>query len=216
MTMLAATAEDQGQAGRCPWCGSDPFYVDYHDREWGRPIRDPRALWEMLVLESFQAGLSWITILRKREGFRAAFQGFDPTVIASWGEAEIARLLLDPGIIRHRGKIESTIRAARAWAEVEAAEGFSAWIWSFTGGQPLQNRPLAILDVPAQTEVSVALSKALKKRGFNYCGPTVAYAFMQAAGLVNDHLASCPAGDACAAAQEAPPLPLAKPIPARI
>ena len=180
-------------ADRCPWCGTDPLYVAYHDDEWGVPERNGRALWEKLVLEGFQAGLSWITILRKREGFRAAFAGFDPVIVAGWGEAEVARLLADPGIVRHRGKIEGAIRSARAWQEVEAREGFAAYVWRHVDGQPLQNAPVTMADVPPETPLSRALSKQLRKDGFAFCGPTTVYAFMQAAGLVNDHLAGCPA-----------------------
>ena len=177
---------------RCPWCGSDPLYVAYHDTEWGRPERDARALWESLILECFQAGLSWITILRRRETFRAAFEGFRPEVIAGWGEAEVTRLLADPGIIRHRGKIEGTIRGAQAFLRIEAREGFAGFIWRHA--PPPKPRPRAMGEVPAQTEASVALSKALKKESFSFCGPTIVYAFMQASGLVNDHLESCPHG----------------------
>jgi DNA-3-methyladenine glycosylase I len=176
---------------RCPWCGSDPLYVAYHDHEWGRPERDARALWECLILEGFQAGLSWITILRRREGFREAFAGFDPAVIATWGEDEVARLLADARIIRHRGKIEGTIAGARAFLRIEAGEGFAPFLWRHVGGEPVVNRPATMADVPAQTAQSVALSKALKAEGFKFCGPTIVYAFMQAAGLVNDHLAGC-------------------------
>jgi DNA-3-methyladenine glycosylase I len=178
---------------RCPWCGTDPLYVAYHDDEWGVPLRDGRALWEALVLEGFQAGLAWITILRKREGFRAAFAGFDPATVAGWGEGDVARLLADPGIVRHRGKVEGAIRSARAWLEVEAREGFAAYIWKHVDGQPLQNAPRTMADVQAETLVSRALSKQLRKDGFAFCGPTTVYAFMQAAGLVNDHLLGCPA-----------------------
>jgi DNA-3-methyladenine glycosylase I len=179
---------------RCPWCGTDPLYVAYHDQEWGRPERDPQRLFELLVLESFQAGLSWITILRKRAAFRSAFAGFDPVTLARWGEPEIRRLLADPGIVRHRGKIEGTLRGARAYLRVEAAQGFSPFLWSFVGGQPIVNRPASLGDVPARTAQSQAMSKALKAEGFNFVGPTITYAFMQAAGMVNDHLASCPFG----------------------
>jgi DNA-3-methyladenine glycosylase I len=179
---------------RCPWCGTDPLYVAYHDHEWGRPERDPRKLFELLILESFQAGLSWITILRKREAFRAGFAGFDPETLASWGEPDVLRLLADPGIVRHRGKIEGTLRGARACLKIEAAQGFSAFLWSFVGGTPIINRPASLGEVPAQTAASQAMSKALKAEGFNFVGPTITYAFMQAAGLVNDHLASCPFG----------------------
>ena len=178
---------------RCPWCGSDPLYVAYHDHEWGRPERDPQRLFELLILESFQAGLSWITILRKRAAFRTAFHGFDPSVIATWGEDDVTRLLADPGIVRHRGKIEGAIRGAQAWLRIEAREGFSPFLWSFTGGTPVQNRPARTADVPARTPQSETMSKALKDEGFNFVGPTITYAFMQASGMVNDHLASCPA-----------------------
>ncbi len=177
---------------RCGWVGADPLYEAYHDTEWGVPEYDSRALWEKLVLDGFQAGLSWITILRKRENFRAAFQGFDPDVIASWGEAEVARLLTDPGIIRHRGKIEATIGNARAWQRIEAEQGFDRYLWDHVGGSPLQTRWQTLAEVPAQTELSVRISKDLKKRGFTFCGPTIVYAFMQAVGMVNDHLVTCP------------------------
>lgn len=183
---------------RCSWCGSDPLYVAYHDREWGIPERDARALWEMLMLEAFQAGLSWITILRKRETFRAAFAGFRPEVVARWGEDDVRRCLADPGIVRHRGKIEATIRGAQAYERIEAREGFSAFLWSFVGGRPLQPARRALSDVPAQTPQSVAMAKALKREGFGFCGPTITYAFMQASGMVNDHLTSCPSHAALA------------------
>jgi len=177
---------------RCGWAGDDPLYIAYHDTEWGVPVHDGRALWEALVLEGFQAGLSWITVLRKRENFRSAFQGLDPDVIAEWGEAEVARLLRDPGIIRHRGKIAATIGNARAWQAIESEQGFARYIWGFVGGRPVQNRWQSLAEVPAQTDLSVKLSKDLKRRGFRFCGPTIVYAFMQAAGLVNDHLVGCP------------------------
>jgi len=184
--------ENTSNSSRCPWCGTDPLYVAYHDHEWGRPERDPQRLFELLILESFQAGLSWITILRKRDSFRAAFHGFHPETLATWGETEVTRLLQDPGIVRHRGKIEGTIRGARAYLRIEAAQGFSPFLWSFVGGQPIQNHPARLSDVPSQTPHSQALSKALKAEGFNFVGPTITYAFMQAAGLVNDHLVTCP------------------------
>lgn len=184
---------------RCPWCGTDPLYVAYHDGEWGLPERDARALWEKLVLEGFQAGLSWITILRKREGFRAAFAGFDPAVVAGWGEDQVARLMADAGIVRHRGKIEGAIRSARAFLEVEAREGFAAYVWRHVDGRPVQNAPRSMADVPAETDISRALSRQLRKDGFAFCGPTTVYAFMQAAGLVNDHLVGCPARERVAA-----------------
>jgi DNA-3-methyladenine glycosylase I len=177
---------------RCPWAGTEPLYVEYHDQEWGVPQRDDRALFEMLVLEGFQAGLSWITILRKRENFRRAFDGFDPARMARYSEKKVERLLGDAGIIRHRGKIESSILSARAWLEVmEKGPGFSKLVWDFVGGKPIVNRRRGSGDVPAQTDLSKALSKELARRGFRFCGPTTAYAFMQATGLVNDHLVSC-------------------------
>ena len=179
---------------RCPWCGTDPLYIAYHDHEWGRPERDPQKLFELLILEGFQAGLSWITILRKRDAFRSAFSGFDPATLASWGEPEVLRLLADPGIVRHRGKIEGTLRGAKEFLRIEAAEGFSAFLWSFVGGQPIINRPRSLGHVPARTPQSLAMSKALKTEGFSFVGPTITYAFMQAAGMVNDHLVSCPFG----------------------
>lgn len=177
---------------RCGWCGDDPIYIAYHDTEWGVPEYDGRALWEKLVLDGFQAGLSWITILKKRDAFRRAFVGFDPHIIAEWGEPEITRLLADPGIVRHRGKIEATIRGARAWLQVEAREGFSAFLWRYVDGTPLQPKPQTLADVPAQTPLSTQISKDLKKAGFGFCGPTITYAFMQATGMVNDHVVTCP------------------------
>jgi DNA-3-methyladenine glycosylase I len=179
-------------ADRCPWCGTDPLYVAYHDDEWGAPERDGRALWEKLVLDGFQAGLSWITILRKREAFRARFEGFDPERVARWGPAEIEAALADPGIVRHRGKIEAAIRGARAWCEMGGAEPFAALCWNAVDGRVRQNRFATMAEVPAATPESAALSKALKARRFGFCGPVIVYAFMQACGLVNDHLTTCP------------------------
>lgn len=176
---------------RCDWCGDDPLYVAYHDTEWGVPERDPRALFEKLTLEAFQAGLSWITILRKREGFRSAFAGFDPAIIAGWGDAEVARLLQDSGIVRHRGKIEATIGNARAYLEIEEKQGFSPYLWGFVADAPIQNQWTSLSEVPGSTDISKVLSKDLKARGFKFCGPTIVYAFMQAVGMVNDHLVSC-------------------------
>jgi DNA-3-methyladenine glycosylase I len=179
------------EPNRCAWCGTDALYVAYHDNEWGRPLHDPRALWECLVLEGFQAGLSWITILRRREGFRAAFQGFDPAVIADWGEPEVLRLLADPGIIRHRGKIEATIAGAQAFLRIEAREGFAPFLWKHVGHQPIVNQ-LRLQDQPQTDTVEArALAKALKAEGFKFCGPTISYAFMQAVGMVNDHALTC-------------------------
>lgn len=177
---------------RCTWPGTDPQYVAYHDEEWGVPEWDSRALFEKLILDGFQAGLAWITILRKREEFREAFAGFDPDVIAEWGEAEVEELLQNTGIVRHRGKIEATIGNAKAWQRIEAEQGFSDYLWSYVGGSPIQNRWTTMAQVPASTPVSERLSKDLKKAGFKFCGPTIVYAFMQAVGMVNDHMVTCP------------------------
>lgn len=176
---------------RCSWCEGHPEYISYHDEEWGVPERDSRALFESLILEGFQSGLSWITILKKREGFRRAFAAFDPDVIANWGDDEIERLVQDEGIVRHRGKIAATIKNARAWQEIEAKGGFSEFIWRYVDGIPLQPQRAALSDVPAKTDLSTQISKDLKKAGFGFCGPTTVYAFMQAAGLVNDHVVTC-------------------------
>ena len=176
---------------RCGWCGDLPVYVAYHDQEWGVPERDPRALWEKLVLDGFQAGLSWITILKKRDAFRAEFDGFDPERVAAWDAARIDRALLNPGIIRHRGKIEATVRGARAFLDIEAQEGFAPWLWSFVGGAPIQNDWPDLSHVPTDTPESHAMSKALMARGFGFCGPVITYAFMQATGMVNDHVVTC-------------------------
>lgn len=188
-------------AERCGWCGDDPLYVAYHDDEWGVPERDSRALFEKLCLDGFQAGLAWITILRKREAFRAGFAGFDPDVIADWGEAEVSRLVADAGIVRHRGKIEATIGNARAWQRLEAEHpgGFSAFIWSAVGGAPIDHRFTELRQVPPTDPRTDLLSKQLKKAGFGFCGPTIVYAFAQAVGMFNDHLVDCPAHDRCAA-----------------
>jgi len=176
---------------RCGWCGEDSLYVNYHDTEWGVPEWDSRALWEKLILDGFQAGLAWITILRKRENFRAAFEGFDPNVIAEWGEEDVLRLLQDEGIVRHRGKIEATIGNAKAWQKIEADVGFDRFIWDRVDGVPVQNNFATLADVPAETALSKQLSKDLKKAGFRFCGPTIAYAWLQACGIVNDHVATC-------------------------
>ena len=176
---------------RCAWCGDDPLYIAYHDREWGVPCRDSRALFAQLMLESFQAGLSWITILRKRENFYARFANFNPDILAGWGEAQVEAALQDAGIIRHRGKIVAAIKGAQAWQKIEAGEGFAAFIWQTVDGAPIDNRVQAQADVPASTPASTALSKRLKTAGFNFCGPVICYAFMQAAGLVNDHATTC-------------------------
>jgi len=176
---------------RCEWCGTDPIYVKYHDTEWGVPERDSRALWEKLILDGFQAGLSWITILKKRDAFRAGFDNFDPHKVAEYNQADITRLLADPGIVRHRGKIEATISNARAWQQIEGQGGFDQFLWRYMDGQPLQNTFLTKDEVPTQTPLSVQISKDLKKAGFKFCGPTIVYAFMEAVGMVNDHQVTC-------------------------
>jgi DNA-3-methyladenine glycosylase I len=173
---------------RCKWAESDPQLCSYHDEEWGVPQHDSRALWEMLMLEGFQAGLSWAIILRKRDAFRKAFKNFDPEAVARFGEADVARLVKDPGIIRSRAKIEATIGGAQAYLKMhEAGEDFSTWVWDFVGGKPIQNRG----DLVAKTPLSEELSKALKKRGFKFVGPVIVYAWMQAVGIVNDHAPYC-------------------------
>ena len=179
---------------RCAWRGlnGDPLYEAYHDTEWGVPERDPRALWEKLVLDGFQAGLSWITILRKRQAFREAFAGFDPEVVARFGDEDRARLLDDASIIRSRSKIDAAIRGARIYLDMrEQGEDFSAFLWSFVGGEPIQNAWTTDTGVPAQTPEAQAMAKALKAKGFNFVGPVIVYAFMQATGMVNDHLTCC-------------------------
>ena len=180
-------------ARRCHWAGSDPLYIAYHDEEWGVPVHDDRQLFEMLNLEGAQAGLAWITILRKREGYRKAFANFDATKIARYGAREKARLLTDAGIVRNRAKIDAFIGNARAFLDVQREFGsFDAYLWPFVGGAPKINRPRTMKDVPARTPESDALSKDLKKRGFTFVGSTICYAYMQAVGMVNDHLVTCP------------------------
>ncbi|WBU64356.1 DNA-3-methyladenine glycosylase I [Paracoccus aerodenitrificans] len=176
---------------RCAWCGTEPIYVDYHDQEWGVPEYAPRSLWEKLVLDGFQAGLSWITILRKRDSFREVFEDFDPERVARWDQNNVENALKNPGIIRHRGKIESTVRGARLFLDIESKQGFTPYLWSFVGGAPVQNDFASMAEVPASTAESTAMSKTLKKQGFNFCGPVICYAFMQAVGMVNDHMTSC-------------------------
>ena len=177
---------------RCAWVTADPIYVAYHDEEWGRPLRDPDRLFEMLVLEGAQAGLSWTTILRKRGGYRSAFAGFAPEAVAAFGPDDVDRLMLDAGIVRNRAKIESAIDNARAILALEAAgTPFVEHLWSFIGGHAVQNRFAETGQLPAETPESAALSKDLKKRGFRFVGPTTMYAFMQAVGMVNDHTRDC-------------------------
>jgi len=185
---------------RCAWPGEDPLYCAYHDTEWGVPEYDSRALYEKLVLDGFQAGLSWITILRKRENFRKAFHGFDPQKIARYGNRDVERLLGNEGIIRSRAKIEAAIRGARLWLEIEDKEpgGFTELIWKHVDGKPRINRFKSMSQVPAKTTMSEGLARELKQRGFNFCGPVIVYAFAQAVGMVNDHVTSCFRHDECA------------------
>ena len=179
---------------RCGWVNeADPVYVAYHDHEWGKPVRDDRALWELFCLEAFQAGLSWITILRQRENFRAAFAQFDPRAVATFTEQDVERLMQDGGIIRARAKILATIAAARIWcAMMDRGERFSDLVWSVVDGKSIKNHWTTLSQVPVATPESTRLSKLLKARGFKFCGPVICYAFMQAAGLVDDHIADCP------------------------
>jgi DNA-3-methyladenine glycosylase I len=177
---------------RCTWCGADPLYVGYHDEEWGVPVRDDRELFEHLVLDGAQAGLSWITILRKRENYRRAFDGFDPNKMAKYGPRQITRLMADEGIVRNRRKIEAAIVNARAYLELQNEAGsFSEFLWQFVGGRPRVNSWKSVAQLPAKSPESEAMSKELKHRGFKFVGPTICYAFMQAAGLVNDHIVDC-------------------------
>lgn len=179
--------------GRCAWPGEDPLYVAYHDEEWGVPEYDPRALYEKLVLDGFQAGLSWITILRKRENFRKAFHKFEPAKIARYGERDIARLMKNEGIIRSEPKIKAAIRGAQLWLDIEEKEpgGFREFIWKHVGGRPVVNRFRTMTQVPPKTQMSEGLSKELKQRGFTFVGPVIVYAFAQAVGMVNDHVVTC-------------------------
>jgi DNA-3-methyladenine glycosylase I len=179
---------------RCGWRGmqGDPLYEAYHDTEWGVPEYDSRALWEKLVLDGFQAGLAWITILRKRDGFRAAFDDFDPEKVARYGEADRARLMADAGIVRSNAKIDAAISGARIYLDMrDKGEDFSKFLWAFTDGKPIQNRFTAISQVPAKTDLAEDMAKALKAKGFKFVGPVIVYAFMQATGFVNDHLVEC-------------------------
>jgi DNA-3-methyladenine glycosylase I len=184
---------------RCPWPKQDPLYLAYHDEEWGVPEFDDRALFEKLILDGFQAGLSWITILRKRENFRTAFDGFNPEKIARYREPKIERLMRDAGIVRNRAKIEGAVSSARGYLDImEKGPGFSAFLWDFLDGKPKANRFRSIKQVPAETELSRKMSKELIGRGFKFVGPTIVYAFMQAVGMVNDHLVTCHRHAPCA------------------
>jgi DNA-3-methyladenine glycosylase I len=184
-------------ATRCPWCGDDPLYVRYHDEEWGVPLHDDRRLFEMLILEGAQAGLSWITILRKRDAYRKAFDRFDARKIARYDQKKIRALLANPGIVRNRLKIEATVKNAKAFLAVQKEFGsFDAYLWGFVGGAPKVNRPKTLKHIQPTTTESDALSRDLKKRGFTFVGSTICYAFMQAVGMVNDHLVTCSRGGA--------------------
>jgi len=184
---------------RCPWPAADPVYVAYHDEEWGVPEYDGRALFEKLILDGFQAGLSWITILRKRDSFRAAFDGFEPAAIARYDAAKVEALMQDTGIVRNRAKILGTIDGAKAWLALEEGPGFSRFLWDRVDGRAIENQWQAMEDVPAETPLSLALSRDLRALGFRFVGPTIVYAFMQAVGMVNDHLVGCFRHEACAA-----------------
>jgi len=199
--MTAARLHDDGLT-RCPWPGDDPLYVAYHDNEWGVPEYDDRALFEKLILDGFQAGLSWITILRKRDNFRRAFDDFDPAKIARYDAAKIQELMNDVGIVRNRAKIEGAIGSAKAWLKIqEKGPGFSKLLWDFVGGAPKVNAFKTTAGVPASTPLSVKISKELSAHGFKFVGPTIVYAFMQAVGMVNDHLVSCHCHARCGAMQ---------------
>ena len=195
--------KSHGEKQRCRWAGSDPLMSAYHDEEWGVPEYDSRALWEKLMLDGFQAGLSWSIILRKREGFRQAFKGFDPKKVARFGEADIAKLMLDEGIVRARAKIDATIAGARIYNEMEkSGEDFAAWVWGLAGGKPIQESWDQTGPIPATTELSETISKELKRRGFKFVGPVIVYAWMQAAGIVNDHAVGCWRRSVCAKASK--------------
>ncbi len=191
-------SNDSAELVRCGWCGSDALYCRYHDEIWGRPVSDDRELFEKLCLDGQQEGLSWITILRKQQSYRQAYSDFDPAVLATWGAAQVEQLMQNPGIVRNRLKVESILRNARAYETMrEQGESFSRFLWSFVDGQPLQNRWRTLDELPANTRISDAMSKALKKKGFNFVGTTICYAFMQAVGMVNDHLVDCHAHEPC-------------------
>jgi DNA-3-methyladenine glycosylase I len=195
---------------RCPWPGVDPLYVSYHDKEWGVPELDARVLYEKLVLDGFQAGLSWITILRKRENFRKAFEGFEPEKIARYGKREVNRLLANEGIVRSPAKINAAIKGAQLWLEIQEKEpgGFPYLIWKHVDGRPKINHWKTIKQVPAETPMSQKLAKELKQRGFNFCGPVIIYAFAQAVGMVNDHVVTCFRHADCEALAESVALPM--------
>ncbi|HYI05752.1 MAG TPA: DNA-3-methyladenine glycosylase I [Reyranella sp.] len=192
MATRPSTVKGTDGKPRCGWASADPLYEKYHDREWGRPLEDDHALFELLTLEGCQAGLSWITVLRKRENYRKAYDGFDPAKIAKYTPAKLAKLLADPGIIRHKGKIEASVTNAQAYLALVEREGsFSKFLWSFVGGKPLRHPRKSLKDVPSKSPESDAMSKALQKAGFKFVGSTICYAFMQASGMVDDHVVGC-------------------------
>tara|TARA_R110002049_G_scaffold254642_2_gene430120 strand:+ start:1096 stop:1671 length:576 start_codon:yes stop_codon:yes gene_type:complete len=177
---------------RCGWVSNDPIYINYHDQEWGKPLHDDQALFELLILEGFQAGLSWITVLKKRENFRIAFDGFNPSKVAAYSNEKVEELVNNANIIRHRGKINAAIKGAQIFLTFgKKEESFSHYLWSFVNHQPIVNKWESLKEVPAISPESITMSKALKKKGFNFCGPTICYAFMQASGMVNDHTTDC-------------------------
>ena len=195
--MRSARLHDDG-LHRCPWPGEDPLYMAYHDTEWGVPDYDDRALFEKLILDGFQAGLSWITILRKRDNFRKAFDDFEPSKIVRYSDKKIAALMNDAGIVRNRAKIEGTVNSAKAYLKImEEGAGFSAFLWDFVDGKPKINTFKTTASVPAATPLSTKISKELVGRGFKFVGPTIVYAFMQATGMVNDHLVACHCHETC-------------------
>ena len=211
---------------RCPWPGEDPFYMAYHDTEWGVPEYDDRALFEKLILDGFQAGLSWITILRKRENFRKAFDDFEPEKIARYNEKKVHALMNDAGIVRNRAKIEGTVNSAKAYLKImEEGPGFSKFLWDFVDGKPKVNQFKTTASVPASTPVSIKISKELGARGFKFVGPTIVYAFMQATGMVNDHLVTCHCHENCSGQHRKPRLkqndrrenrPMSRPAPGSV
>jgi DNA-3-methyladenine glycosylase I len=195
---IVTTVDHADGVARCPWAGVDPLYVAYHDAEWGVPEWDDRALFEKLILDGFQAGLSWITILRKRDAFRAAFDGFDPKKMARYPQKKFDALMQDAGIVRNRAKIEAATAMARIYLDLEPHGGFAKHIWSFVDGKPLQPKRKSMSEIPVSSEVSERIAKDLRARGGNFVGPTIVYAFMQATGMVNDHLIGCHRHAACA------------------
>jgi DNA-3-methyladenine glycosylase I len=210
-----STIEHPDGRVRCPWPSTDPLYVAYHDTDWGVPERDSRALFEKLLLDGFQAGLSWITILRKRDNFRRAFDGFEPQLIARYDEKKIASLMEDAGIVRNRAKIAGSVLSARAYLDIAEKQSFSDFLWSFVDGKPVQNAWRQRGEVPAETELSRRMSKALAEKGFKFCGPTIVYAFMQAVGMVNAHFVDCYRHAECAALAQATKKPSSKKTAAR-